>query len=929
MGKKHEKKTAKGRLDKFYWLAKEQGFRSRAAFKLVQLNKKFNFLEGARCCIDLCAAPGGWLQVASKYMPPNSLIVGVDLVPIKPIPRCVTFAEDINSFRCRDQLRNELKDWKADIVLHDGAPNVGTAWVQDAYQQAELVLASLRLAVEFLAPGGSFVTKVFRSKDYNNLLWVFNQLFGSVEATKPPSSRNVSAEIFVVCTEYKAPKRVDPRFLDPKHVFKDLDPAALRDVDAVAAAQDGQAEGSTPFLPLKGEKGASAQINVLQPEKQRRKREGYEDGVHILYSALPARKWVEGPHAIDGLGANNEITFKDAADKELLAHEKTTEDIKACCADLKVLGKGDFRNLLRWRIAMREHLGLEAPVKKPGESTVEVVEGESKESVDSDQEIGEELERLNEERNKALRKERRKRNEARARKVLKMQLHMNTPMDIGQEITDETLQGGTEDVFDLTHRRQSLASDDSSEGESQSEEDDESENELERLDRLQGGLDAAYDAYKERVAERDAKWRAREARKANQNREEWSGFSEPAQEGQADDSEEEESEGGYDLVTRRKLKEETYNTDDEESDLEDLEHRKAVLAASNGSREPNNALKRKAKAQEQDSDDEEIETGNLITTLEKGTDRQARQSRQAAIWFDNPLFKGVNGLDFGAGDDNNDDEDEEEEEGSTQEGDDSSEEEDEGGDGDEEMDSDVEVVPRNVADEDMDDFEGEWRHGDEDQDEVKRKLIERKGLTTAEAMTLAQQLVNREKTKSDLIDMGFSKHNFAEKTADLPAWFLEDEGKHYKANVPITKEAMAALRARQRALDARPIKKIAEAKARKKFKAAQRLEKARKKADNLNDTVDVSEREKAKDIEKVLSKANKPTKKRQITTVVARGPNRGLKGRPKGVKGRYRLVDRRQKKEMRAQKRRDKKAGKKTVSSTSQKKRVPNGYGGR
>src|SRR5947207_14962717 len=97
-------------------------------------------------------------------MPSQSLIVGVDIAPIKPIPRAITFQSDITTDKCRATIRQHVKTWKADTVLHDGAPKVGAARGQDAYSQAELVLQSLKLATDFLIGGGTFVRTVFRSE---------------------------------------------------------------------------------------------------------------------------------------------------------------------------------------------------------------------------------------------------------------------------------------------------------------------------------------------------------------------------------------------------------------------------------------------------------------------------------------------------------------------------------------------------------------------------------------------------------------------------------------------------------------------------------------------------------------------------------------------------------------------------------------------
>jgi AdoMet-dependent rRNA methyltransferase SPB1 len=157
---------AKGsqRIDKYYRFAKETGYRSRSSFKLLQLDARYNFLSTARAVLDLCAAPGGWMQVAVQKGPVASLVLGVDLAPIRPMQGAVSLIADITTTKCRAAVRKVLDQHGAaafDVILHDGSPNVGGAWAQEATTQSILVIESVRMATEFLAPRGTFVTKVF------------------------------------------------------------------------------------------------------------------------------------------------------------------------------------------------------------------------------------------------------------------------------------------------------------------------------------------------------------------------------------------------------------------------------------------------------------------------------------------------------------------------------------------------------------------------------------------------------------------------------------------------------------------------------------------------------------------------------------------------------------------------------------------------
>jgi AdoMet-dependent rRNA methyltransferase SPB1 len=266
---------------------------------------------------------------------------------------------------------------------------------------------ALKLATEFLIEGGTslyehtdigtFVTKVFRSKDYNKLMWVFNQLFTKVEATKPPASRNVSAEIFVVCRGFKAPKKLDPKFLDPRSVFEELpDP--------------------TP----------NAEAKIFHPEKRKRQREGYDDDEVTFYKEMSAMEFVESQDPIQVLGTTSRITWTDEQSRKLRFKEATTKEIVACTDDLKVLGKKDFRNLLKWRLAVREDLGL-APKKEDKTAETSTV------TITEDDQIDTEITRLSAQEQALKKRERRKLNERKRKEILRMQLGMLTPHELGME----------------------------------------------------------------------------------------------------------------------------------------------------------------------------------------------------------------------------------------------------------------------------------------------------------------------------------------------------------------------------------------------------------------------------------------------------------------------------------------------------------------
>ncbi|KAI1380216.1 FtsJ-domain-containing protein [Hypoxylon crocopeplum] len=269
-------KSSKDKRDAYYRLAKEQGWRARSAFKLLQLDEEFDLFSDVTRVVDLCAAPGSWSQVLSRVLikgekfgraawqdrdarfrqqmlglfgphvtadeleplgpkkTPMELkprqgvkIVSIDLQPISPLPGIVTLRADITHpatvpllLKALDpEYDSKSKSQQAaqpvDLVLSDGAPDVTGLHDLDIYVQSQLLFAALNLALCVLKPGGKFVAKIFRGKNVDVLYAQLKIFFEKVHIAKPRSSRASSVEAFIVCLNFQPPKGFSASLEEP------------------------------------------------------------------------------------------------------------------------------------------------------------------------------------------------------------------------------------------------------------------------------------------------------------------------------------------------------------------------------------------------------------------------------------------------------------------------------------------------------------------------------------------------------------------------------------------------------------------------------------------------------------------------------------------------------------------------------------------
>ena len=195
-------KLSDARKDHYRKLAKDKGYRSRSAYKLLQLNNSYHIFRQRNKVIDLGCAPGGWLQVAIKEVGSCGKVIGIDLKEVKPLEGAIILHGNIEDHGIIDGVIKILNS-KADVVLSDLSPNVSGIWGIDHARQISLTKSAFGVAQKILKENGNAIFKVFEGELLNEVKDDLNSNFRKVLLTKPGASRQQSSELYIVCLKFR------------------------------------------------------------------------------------------------------------------------------------------------------------------------------------------------------------------------------------------------------------------------------------------------------------------------------------------------------------------------------------------------------------------------------------------------------------------------------------------------------------------------------------------------------------------------------------------------------------------------------------------------------------------------------------------------------------------------------------------------------
>ena len=583
-----------------------------------------------------------------------------------------------------------------------------------------------------------------------------------------------------------------------------------------------------------------ADNELVNPEKKKKKApaEGYESGVTLLFKQAKASEFIMGDKAIHLLNNCHEIVLDEA---RIRKHKKTTNEIVECCKDIKVLGMKELRLLKKWREQLRKD--FEEMDKKKSKNDAdgsqdsdEEEEDEKDSDEDSDEDLKkleDEIDMLKDEERRAAKRKKKKDQKEKQRRAQKINFEMVIPGDEGPTRQEENLfqlSKAIKNAKDLD-KVMDQAPDILAENDDDSDEDVVKRKKFERYDPESGHLDKDGLYYKD------------------------------------DESEEEEEE-------------------EEDSDQEDL-----GLQEEDGS----------------EIDDEEIDKINdpsqntLLVDLNSQRDRKSRKEMKADVWFDKDVFKGIE-----------DDDDLEEAdveaaiksikkkggkfpEKKKPEPKKKPAKPTQNGTADEAQNEDESSSSESDSDSDFDENEHyPYRQnkkagkGQNEFEVVPVQKPKKRPLLTPEELALGQELVSSKKRRRELEETAWNRYMFNDADENLPDWFVKEEQYHMRKRPEVDPETVEYYKNRQNDIGVKTIKKVVEAKARKKRKVAKKMDKAKKRAANILENEDLGSREKAREIQRLYKRAASSGKKEDVKYVVAKKATAQKRAkRPAGVKGQY------------------------------------------